>query len=52
MAEPRWSGLSTDTKSRHQREKNNGIRNDANGWFADPRDLVTAIERIIHVILN
>ena len=30
-------------------EKNSGILNDANGWFENPRDLVTAIERIIHV---
>ena len=30
-------------------EKNNGILNDANGWFENPRDLITAIERIVHV---
>ena len=30
-------------------EKNNGILNDANGWFDKPRDLITAIERIVHV---
>ncbi|MXV85007.1 DEAD/DEAH box helicase, partial [Candidatus Poribacteria bacterium] len=30
-------------------EKNNGILNDANGWFENPRDLVTAIERIVYV---
>ena len=30
-------------------EKNNGILNDANGWFENPRDLITAIERIIYV---
>ena len=30
-------------------EKNNGILNDANAWFKNPRDLITAIERIIHV---
>ena len=30
-------------------EKNNGILNDANGWFKNPRDLITAIERIIYV---
>ena len=30
-------------------EKNNGILNDANGWFENPRDLIIAIERIIHV---
>ena len=26
-----------------------GITNDPNGWFEDPRDLVTAIERIVYV---
>ena len=30
-------------------EKNNGICNDPNGWFENPRDLITAIERIIHI---
>ena len=30
-------------------EKNSGILNDANGWFADPRDIVPAIARIIHL---
>ena len=30
-------------------DKDSGIVNDPNGWFADPRDLVTAIARIIHV---
>ena len=30
-------------------EKNKGILNDANGWFENPRDLVTAIERIVYV---
>ena len=30
-------------------EKNNGILNDANCWFENPRDLVTAIERIVYV---
>ena len=30
-------------------EKNNGILNDANGWFEKPRDLITAIERIVYV---
>ena len=33
--------IKTDTDS--------GIVNDANGWFADPRDLITAIARIIHL---
>ena len=32
-----------------RRDTNSGIVNDPNGWFADPRDLVTAIERIVHV---
>lgn len=26
-----------------------GIINDPNGWFKNPRDLITAIERIIYV---
>ena len=30
-------------------DPDSGIVNDANGWFADPRDLIIAIERIIHV---
>ena len=30
-------------------EKNSGILNDANGWFENPRNLITAIERIIYV---
>jgi len=33
--------ITTDTHS--------GIVNDPNAWFDDPRDLVAAIERIIHV---
>ena len=33
-------------------EKNNGILNDANGSFADPRDLITAIARIIRVSIE
>ena len=32
-----------------KRDKDSGIRNDPNGWFKDPRDLVTAIERIVYV---
>ena len=32
-----------------KRDKESGILNDPNGWFADPRDLVTAIKRIVHV---
>ena len=30
-------------------DKKSGIRNDPNGWFANPRDLITAIERIVYV---
>ena len=30
-------------------DKESGIVNDPNGWFADPRDLITAIKRIVHV---
>ena len=30
-------------------DKDSGIVNDPNGWFADPRDLITAIERIVYV---
>ena len=30
-------------------DKDSGIVNDPNGWFADPRDLVTAIKRIVYV---
>ena len=32
-----------------KRDKDSGILNDTNGWFEDPRDLVTAIERIVYV---
>ena len=31
------------------RDKESGIVNDPNGWFENPRDLVTAIERIVYV---
>ena len=31
------------------KDKDSGIVNDPNGWFADPRDLVAAIERIVYV---
>ena len=34
---------------RIKRDKESGILNDPNGWFADARDLVTAIERIVYV---
>ena len=32
-----------------KQDKDSGILNDPNGWFANPRDLVTAIERIVYV---
>ncbi len=32
-----------------KKDKNSGIINDPNGWFENPRDLITAIERIIYV---
>ncbi len=31
------------------RDRESGIINDPNGWFDDPRDLITAIRRIVHV---
>ena len=31
------------------RDSGSGIVNDPNGWFADPRDLVSSIRRIVHV---
>ena len=31
------------------RDRESGIVNDPNGWFDDPRDLITAIRRIVHV---
>ena len=34
---------------RIKRDKESGILNDPNGWFENPRDLVTAIKRIVHV---
>ena len=30
-------------------DKDSGIINDPNGWFQNPRDLITAIERIVYV---
>ena len=30
-------------------DKDSGIVNDPNGWFENPRDFVTAIERIVYV---
>ena len=32
-----------------KRDKRSGIVNDANGWWEDPRDLVTAVRRIVHL---
>ena len=32
-----------------KRDKESGILNDPNGWFKNPRDLVTAIQRIVYV---
>ena len=32
-----------------KRDKESGILNDPNGWFKNPRDLITAIKRIVHV---
>ena len=32
-----------------KQDKNSGIINDPNGWFKNPRDLITAIERIVYV---
>lgn len=31
------------------RDPHSGIINDPNGWFEDPRDLIAAFERIVHV---
>ena len=31
------------------RDKESGIVNDPNGWFDDPRDLIVAIRRIVHL---
>ena len=31
------------------RDKRSGILNDPNGWFDDPRDLITAIRRIVYL---
>ena len=32
-----------------KKDTNSGILNDPNGWFQHPRDLITAIERIVHI---
>ena len=34
------------------RDKRSGILNDPNGWFADPRDLITAIRRIVYLTVE
>ncbi len=34
---------------RIKQDKESGIINDANGWFEHPRDLITAIERIVYI---
>ncbi len=31
------------------RDSESGIVNDPNGWFDDPRELIKAIRRIVHV---
>ena len=31
------------------RDRQSGILNDPNGWFDDPKDLITAIRRIVHL---
>ena len=33
-------------------DKRSGIVNDANEWFADPRELVTTIQRIVHLSIE
>lgn len=32
-----------------KQDRESGIINDPNGWFETPRDIITAIERIVHV---
>jgi predicted helicase len=32
-----------------KKDTDSGIINDPNGWFENPRDLITAIERIVYV---
>ncbi len=32
-----------------KKDKRSGIVNDPNGWWNDPRDLIAAIRRIVHV---
>lgn len=35
-----------------KKDSGSGIVNDPNGWFDDPRDLVAAVRRIVHVSLR
>ena len=35
-----------------KKDTNSGILNDPNGWFQHPRDLITAIERIVHISIE
>ena len=37
---------------RYRITRNSGIVNDPNGWFADPRDLGSAIRRIVHLSIE
>ena len=37
---------------RIKQDSQSGIVNDPNGWFEDPRDLITAIRRIVHVSIT
>lgn len=37
---------------RYQIQDKDGIVNDPHGWFDDPRSLVEAIERIVHVSME
>jgi len=30
-------------------DRESGIVNDPNGWFGDPRDLIAAFKRVVHV---
>ena len=34
------------------RDRDSGIVNDANAWFDDPRDLIAAIRRVVHLSLE
>ena len=36
-------------RHRVKKDSQSGIVNDPNGWFEDPRDLITAIRRIVHL---